>query len=134
VPTRARGWRSWRPEADLDGLLTRLAWNAERGIRMVVGTDAGAGPGVFDDVVDTLTLYRAAGWSDAAVLAMATTDAAAVLGLGDRVGRLAPGYGADLLAVDGDPTRDVEALRRLRLVVAGGRTHVPSACEQFGVL
>src|SRR4051812_42321971 len=50
VPTRARGWRSWRPEADLDGL---LAWNAERGIRMVVGTGAGADPGVFDDVVDT---------------------------------------------------------------------------------
>ncbi|WP_285657200.1 amidohydrolase family protein [Actinomycetospora sp. NBRC 106375] len=126
VPTRARGWRSWPPEGDLDGLLARLAWNASRGIRMVVGTDAGAGPGVFDDVVDTLTLYRAAGWSDAAVLAMATTEAAAVLGLGDRVGRLAPGYAADLLAVDGDPTRDVEALRRLRLVVAAGRDHVPT--------
>ncbi|MHC1560662.1 amidohydrolase family protein [Actinomycetospora sp. C-140] len=125
VPTRARGWRDWPPQRDLDGLLTRLAWNASRGIRMIVGTDAGAGPGVFDDVVDTLTLYRAAGWSDAAVLAMATTDAAAVLGLGDRVGRLAPGYAADVLAVDGDPTRDVEALRRRRLVVAAGRDHVP---------
>ncbi|GAA4772716.1 amidohydrolase family protein [Actinomycetospora chlora] len=127
VPTRARGWRTWPPEADRDGLLARLAWNASRGIRMVVGTDAGAGPGVFDDVVDTLTLYRAAGFPDAAVLAMATTEAAAVLGLADRIGRLAPGYAADVLAVDGDPTRDVEALRRLRLVVAAGRAHLPRA-------
>ena len=41
-------------------------------------------------------------------------------GLGDRKGRIAPGYDADLLAVDGDPLTDPAALRRVRAVFARG--------------
>jgi imidazolonepropionase-like amidohydrolase len=52
---------------------------------------------------------------------MATTDAADAIGLGDDTGRLAGGYRADLLLVDGDPLNDLEALRDVRAVMAGGR-------------
>ena len=46
VPTRARGWPTWAP-GDRDGLLARLAWNAERGVEMIVGT-SGIGFMMFD--------------------------------------------------------------------------------------
>jgi imidazolonepropionase-like amidohydrolase len=126
VPTRARGWETWSAEAGLDGALEKLAFDAERGIRLVAGNDAGAGEGFFDDLVDTLTLYEAAGWSRPQALATATTRAATALGLGDRAGRLAVGHRADLVVLDADPLADLRALKRVRLVVVGGRQHIPS--------
>ncbi|HET9372436.1 MAG TPA: amidohydrolase family protein, partial [Vicinamibacterales bacterium] len=43
-------------------------------------------------------------------LATATTTAAALLGLGDQLGRLAPGFLADIIALDGDPTSSLAPL------------------------
>lgn len=50
----------------------------------------------------------------------ATTTAAWLLGMADRVGRLRRGYAADVIAVDGDPLADPSACERVRLVVAQG--------------
>jgi imidazolonepropionase-like amidohydrolase len=60
------------------------------------------------------------GMSAAEVLISATSRNAKILRLNDR-GSIKPGLLADLVAVDGDPTRDVSAVRRIRLVVKGGR-------------
>jgi imidazolonepropionase-like amidohydrolase len=43
-----------------------------------------------------------------------------VIGLGHRKGRIAPGFDADILAVDGDPIADPDALHRIRAVYARG--------------
>ena len=48
-------------------------------------------------------------------------NAAALLGIGDRVGQIRPGYAADLVAVAADPLDDLAALRMVSLVVQGGR-------------
>ena len=51
----------------------------------------------------------------------ATSLAAASLRLGKEIGTLAPGYEADIIAVAGDPTRDIATIRKVVFVMKGGR-------------
>jgi imidazolonepropionase-like amidohydrolase len=60
------------------------------------------------------------GFSQAEALRTLTSVAASVCGLAHRKGRLAPGFDADVLAVDGDPLTDPDAIHRIRAVYAGG--------------
>jgi imidazolonepropionase-like amidohydrolase len=46
-----------------------------------------------------------------------------VLHLENRIGRIREGLAADVVAVDGDPTRDISALRRVKLVMKDGRVY-----------
>jgi imidazolonepropionase-like amidohydrolase len=53
-------------------------------------------------------------------LVSATSLAAESIGLGDEIGTVAPGYQADLIAIEGDPTEDIAALRSVTFVMKGG--------------
>ena len=97
-----------------------------RGGRVVYGTDLGnQGPPPGVDV-EELRLLVSAGLSPGQALAAATSVAATHLGL-DGAGRIAPGARADLLLVDGDPTTDLAALERVRLVTRDGWVAANSA-------
>jgi len=61
------------------------------------------------------------GLSPARALLAATAVDAQILGLGDRVGRIRPGFTADLIAVAGDPTRDIAVVRSVRFVMKEGK-------------
>jgi imidazolonepropionase-like amidohydrolase len=97
-------------------LVTRMA---AAGVRLVSGTDAGIMPGKAHGAYAEAVLELAGALSTVATLAAATRDAADVCGR--RTGRLAPGWDADLLVVDGDLTGDLTALRRPVAVVLGGQ-------------
>ena len=89
------------------------------GVPIAFGTDAG----VFDHGRNAgeFALMRAQGMTDREALASATTMAARVLELENEIGRLAPGYSADMIAVDGDPLADVTVLEDVDWVMVRGR-------------
>jgi imidazolonepropionase-like amidohydrolase len=113
--------------ARLPLLVANLRRLYESGALMVAGSDAGIGPPKPHDVVrHAPVVLRQLGIGQAEALRMLTSLAAGVIGLGHRKGRIAPGFDADILAVDGDPIADPEALHRIRAVYARG-TVVPDA-------
>jgi imidazolonepropionase-like amidohydrolase len=63
------------------------------------------------------------GMSPLQALQAATLGGAELLGLSDRIGRVAPGYLADLVAVEGNPLDDIRAVLRVRFVMKGGVVH-----------
>ncbi len=90
------------------------------GVRVAFGTDAG----VFEhgrNAEEFAQLVTSGGMTPAQALASATTEAAELLGLSDQVGRIAPGYSADIIAVDGDPLANVRVLEKVRFVMVRGR-------------
>ncbi|SFO96657.1 metal-dependent hydrolase family protein [Qipengyuania nanhaisediminis] len=89
------------------------------GVTMAFGTDAGVFP--HGDNAGELALMRKGGMSDAQVLASATTGAAKVLGMENEIGRIAPGFSADMVAVDGNPLDDVSVLEDTGWVMVRGR-------------
>jgi imidazolonepropionase-like amidohydrolase len=99
----------------------------EMGVRIIAGTDAGIDNTPHHQYVGALEYFVTLGFRPAEVLTMATTEAAAALGLEGTAGRLAAGYDADLIVVDGDPEADISALSRLRRIVARGRDYVPDS-------
>ncbi len=99
----------------------------EAGVRIITGTDAGIDNTPHHQYVGGLEYLVTLGFPPADVLAMATTEAAAALGVDAITGRLEPGYEADVIVVDGDPRADIAALGRLRRVIARGRDYLPDS-------
>jgi imidazolonepropionase-like amidohydrolase len=65
------------------------------------------------------------GMTPAEALGTATTNAAALLGMGKSIGAVAPGYYADIVAVSGDPLRDIRVVTdSVRWVMKGGQVVV----------
>lgn len=100
------------------GLFTRLR---EHEVAVVAGVDSGMGPpkrhgNAWRAVADMVD----AGYPAAEALATATSSAADACGLAGETGRLAEGYSADVLVVDGDLSSDITALSRPREVLIRG--------------
>jgi imidazolonepropionase-like amidohydrolase len=92
----------------------------EVGVPMAAGTDCGAPGHPHGTLPEELRLMVEAGATQVQALSFGTAAAAELLGLGDELGTLEPVKKADLVAVDGDPSKDIEALHRVRLVLRGG--------------
>ena len=93
----------------------------QSGVRIAAGADSGTPLNFHGSLLPELSLMVKYGMTPLEAIRSATATAADCLGLGDTVGRVAPGYAADLIAVAGDPAERIEALADLRLVLVGGR-------------
>ncbi len=92
----------------------------DAGVPIAFGTDAG----VFDHGLNAgefRLMVQLGGLTPQEALTSATTVAAKFLDMADQIGRIAPGYSADLIAVDGDPMSDVRTLESVRFVMVRGR-------------
>lgn len=94
----------------------RKAWLA--GTRMAFGTDGGVYP--HGDNWKQFPVMVEWGMKPVDTIRAATVDAAELLGWRDRVGMLANGYLADLVAVEGNPLADIRVMKNVRFVMKGG--------------
>ncbi len=92
------------------------------GLKIVFGTDAVAGAH-GRNVEELICRVQAGGQSPIDAITSATSLGATALRLGDQIGTIAPGYQADLVAVEGDPTKDITTLRQVRFVMKGGKIY-----------
>ncbi len=91
---------------------------ATPGLRLIFGTDAVAL--AHGRNADELICRVKAGQRPMDAITTATSATAAALGLGEKLGAVAPGYEADLIAVRGDPAKDIAALTKVSFVMRGG--------------
>ena len=91
---------------------------ATPGLEVIFGTDAVAL--AHGRNAEELICRVRAGQSPMAAITSATSLTAKALGLGDTLGVIAPGFDADIIAVAGDPSKDITVLRRVRFVMRGG--------------
>lgn len=107
--------------AKLPEIHRRSVDNCRRaGVSIVFGTDAGGFPWTEIPQAREFELEVAIGMSPIEAIRSATTAAAALLGMKGQVGTVEKGAFADLVAVSGDPLKDVSTLSRVEFVMKGG--------------
>lgn len=109
------GWEE-RYQASAQQMLKVIAALHAAGVPLVAGTDGLAGFTLQAE----LAYYQEAGISAADILQLATSGSAAVMGVADKVGHIAPGLRADLILVDGQPDQDIRAITQVSWVMKAG--------------
>jgi imidazolonepropionase-like amidohydrolase len=102
---------------------------ATPGLKVVFGTDAVAGA-QGRNAEEFLFRVRDCGQDAMAAMIGANSLAAEAMGMGDRLGSIASGFDADVIALDGDPVVDITAVRRVVFVMKGGVVYVSRAAAK----
>jgi len=89
------------------------------GLKVVFGTDAVAGAH-GRNAEEFIDRVRDCGVDPMAALVSANSLGAEAMGMGNEIGSIAPGLQADIIAIDGDPLKDITAVRRVVFVMKGG--------------
>ena len=116
------GWQTNKPETkELKSKRESFKAALEAGVNIVNGSDIGVfahGNGARE--LELLVNY---GMTPMQALRAATVVAAKALHMEEKIGAVKPGLFADLIAVEGDPTKDIRALRKVKLVMKGGTVY-----------
>ena len=95
-----------------------LTLAVDNGVTVAFGTDTGVSP--HGENAQEFRYMKLAGMSESAMIASATKIAAEHIEMSDKIGTLEPGKHADLIAVDGNPLRDITELEDVDFVMKGG--------------
>lgn len=110
-----------RVRQDMDAARRSFGMALEAGVLIAAGTDSGIPGTGHDDLVPELEIMVEFGMSPTHALQSATLNGAVNLGW-PEIGVVGAGYLADLLIVEGDPTRDISVLRNITHVIKNGET------------
>ncbi|HEY4366803.1 MAG TPA: amidohydrolase family protein [Steroidobacteraceae bacterium] len=117
---RYQGWDGREP-APPSVALSRSSFNAARAAHVTICAGGDVGVFAHGDNARELELMQAADMPAREVLIAATSVNARIFHIDDKVGAVRPGLLADLVAVAGDPSVDISALRQVRMVMKGGK-------------
>lgn len=109
---------AYRPAIQMSQEFLRRALKI-KGLKIVFGSDALAGLH-GRNAEEFINRVRDCGMEPMAALVSAHSTGAEALGMADKIGALAPGWQADIIALDGDPLKDITAVRRVVFVMRGG--------------
>jgi imidazolonepropionase-like amidohydrolase len=112
------GFAAMERVLSLDRDIVRRAANIP-GVKVVFGSDAVAGAH-GRNAEEFIDRVRDAGVDPMSAIVSANSLAAEAMRMGRRIGCIAAGYDADIIALDGDPIKDITAVRRVAFVMKGG--------------
>jgi len=95
-----------------------------KGVKIALGTDVGGFPWTEINQAKEFEYYVQYGMTPMQAIQSGTSVAAALLGQEQNIGAIAPGLYADLVAVAGDPLRDITELQRVKFVMKGGTVYL----------
>ena len=96
----------------------------KKGVKIALGTDVGGFPWTEINQAKEFEYYVQYGMTPMQAIQSGTLVAAALLGQEQNFGAIAPGLYADIIAVAGDPTRDITELQRVKFVMKGGAVYL----------
>jgi len=96
----------------------------KKGVKIALGTDVGGFPWTELNQAKEFEYYVQYGMTPMQAIQSGTSVAAALLGQEQNLGAVAPGLYADLVAVAGDPLRDITELQRVKFVMKGGSVYL----------
>jgi imidazolonepropionase-like amidohydrolase len=110
-----------KSEAVIDAHIKSFKAALASGVLIAAGSDAGTPFNLHGSLLPELALMVEHGMAPLEAIRAATSRAAELLGLGESVGRIEPGYAADLMVVAGNPAERIQALGDVRAVFVAGR-------------
>src|ERR1043166_2176668 len=121
------GFAAMERAVSLDHDIVRRAVKIPR-LKVVFGSDAVAGAHGLNEE-EFIDRVRDGGDAPMSAMVSANSLAAEAMRMGNRIGSIAPGYEADIIALDGDPLKDITAVRRVVFVMKGGVVYKDVARE-----